>query len=273
MLAAPALHQRFAPGASTASALAGVFVDEVDRDRSLVSIPRPEVQLVVRFGVAARGGIDAHAFGFRDRVHRKRIRAGQWTVTARLRLGAQQAVLGVPASEVAGRIVALEDLWGDAATRRLIDRLGAARARSDAATIVEHAIADRVVAGRHDERSVRFAHDAAERLATSTVSAVADDLGVSERHLRRVFREAVGVSPKAYAKLQRFHRALRVASDRRGASWATIAVAAGYYDQAHLIDDFRTIAGVTPRVLVGELAVAAWPPTTGARSLQLVAEL
>jgi len=39
-------------------------------------------------------------------------------------------------------------------------------------------------------------------------------------------------------------------------SWAAIAAAAGYYDQAHLIEEFRAIAGVTPRMLLSELGGA-----------------
>ena len=86
--------------------------------------------------------------------------------------------------------------------------------------------------------------------------AVASGLGVSERHLRRVFHETVGVSPKAFAKLTRFHRALRAARDDAHAGWASIAAAAGYYDQAHLIAEFRAIAGATPRALLDELRTA-----------------
>jgi len=72
--------------------------------------------------------------------------------------------------------------------------------------------------------------------------------------LRRVFRDVVGMSPKAFAKLARFHRALDAATDRTQASWGRIAAATGYYDQAHLIDEFRTIAGVTPRALLAEVS-------------------
>jgi AraC-like DNA-binding protein len=79
---------------------------------------------------------------------------------------------------------------------------------------------------------------------------------VSERHLRRLFRETIGVSPKAFAKVTRFRRAVRAARAENHANWAAIAAEAGYYDQAHLIGEFRAIAGVTPRALLGELRAA-----------------
>jgi AraC-like DNA-binding protein len=251
MVGAAVHHDRIAP-----TAVAALFVDECDRDTPGIAIPRPEIQIVVRFGPSARRGLDAHAFGVRQRVHRKLIRSGQRSVTARLHLGAAEAVLGVPASATAGRIVALEDLWGDTATRRLLDRLADAHDTTDAAAILESAIAERFAIANGRRARAQLALHAADRLTSANVSAVAVDLGVSERHLRRVFREIVGVSPKAFVRLTRFDRALRAAREDGHASWASIAAAAGYYDQPHLIAEFRAIAGVTPRVLVGELRAA-----------------
>lgn len=234
-----------------------MLVYECERDTPLVSIPRAEVQLVVRFGVSAPAGLDAHAFGAREKAHRKVVRRGQRTVTARLRIGASKTVLGVTAADMAGRIVALEDLWGDAATRRLRDRLAHAGDTAAAARVLDEAIAERLANASDDRGGAALALRAADRLTRANVNTVADDLGVSERHLRRVFREAVGVSPKAFARLTRFHRALSAAREDAHANWGGIAVAAGYYDQAHLIADFRAIAGVTPRALLGELRAAA----------------
>jgi AraC-like DNA-binding protein len=263
--ASAAHHDRITPSASTASALSALFTYDCDRDSPGVVIPRPELQLVVRFGPSSRNGLDVHAFGARQRVHRKLIRRGQRSVTARLALGAPEAVLGVPASEMAGRIVALEDLWGDVAARRLCARLAEARDTAAAAGVLESAIAERIAAakgngkGRRRPARAELALAAAERLAGSSgsVYAVAGELGLSERHLRRVFRETVGVSPKAFARIARFHRALGAAREDGRAGWAGIAAAAGYYDQAHLIAEFRAIAGVTPRALVGEMRGAA----------------
>lgn len=231
-----------------------LFVVEVrDRDTPLVAIPHPEVQVVVRFGPAAPGGLDIHAFGMQPKARRKIIRAGQRAITARLPLGATASILGAPASALAGRIVPLDELWGTSATQRLVDRLGLARSTREAAAILDHAIASRLALAS-TPRHAPLALEAAARLAHTSVHAVAADLGLSERHLRRIFRDTVGVSPKSFARLARFHRALQAARTSRHARWATIAVATGYYDQAHLIDEFRAITGVTPPALLAELS-------------------
>jgi AraC-like DNA-binding protein len=257
LMPANAAHlHRIVPSAPSTAAVAGLFMHESDRDAQRVSMPRPEVQVVVRFGPSTRGGLDVHVLGAGQPVHRKLIRRGLRAVMARLRLGAPEAVLGVRASAIAGRIVALEELWGDAATRRLCDRLADARATADAAAILERAIAERIPTAHASRGGAQLTLDAADRLTRAPVKAVALELGVSERHLRRVFHETVGMTPKAFAKLTRFHRALRAAREDHHASWATIAAATGYYDQAHLIAEFRSIAGATPCTLLGELRAA-----------------
>jgi AraC-like DNA-binding protein len=256
MYAGAIRHGRIAPSASIASAVAALFVDERERDERGVAIPRPEIRIVARFGPSMRNGLDVHALGVRTTVHRKLLRRGQRAVTARLHLGAPEAVLSAPASELAGRVVALEELWGAPATGRLLERLAGARDMVDAAAILERAIAERLALANGRRAQAQLALDAAERLTSANVQAVADDLGVSERHLRRVFRETIGVSPKTFAKLARFHRALGAAGEDGHAGWASIAAEAGYYDQSHLIAEFRAIAGVTPQALIGELHTA-----------------
>jgi AraC-like DNA-binding protein len=154
-----------------------------------------------------------------------------------------------------GRHVALEELWGRQATQRLHDQLAATRDTASAAAVLTRTLGERLAHGERDAHA-RLLREAANRLAQANVSAVAAELGLSERHLRRVFHDALGVSPKAFAKLTRFQRALDEAQAQRDPSWASIAATGGYYDRAHLIADFRTIAGVTPRAFLRELHTA-----------------
>lgn len=70
--------------------------------------------------------------------------------------------------------------------------------------------------------------------------------GFSHRHLVTLFRDAMGLAPKEYARLQRLQAALALAG-RPGLPWADVALQAGYSDQPHFNREFRAFAGVTPQ--------------------------
>lgn len=80
---------------------------------------------------------------------------------------------------------------------------------------------------------------------------VAEDAGMSERSFRRACGEHTGVSPAYLRRILRFRRAaerigmLSSATDTP-CNWPELAVICGYYDQPHLIRDFREFAGCTP---------------------------
>jgi len=80
---------------------------------------------------------------------------------------------------------------------------------------------------------------------SSSVDATAATLGVTRQHLARKFAGAVGVSPKMFARIARFRRVLRKVRSH-DVDWADVAVATGYFDQSHLIADFRDFAGTSP---------------------------
>jgi AraC-like DNA-binding protein len=68
---------------------------------------------------------------------------------------------------------------------------------------------------------------------------VARELGVTARHLRRSFIESVGVRPKEFARMARLEKAVRAAPPSIERDWTRVAVDTGYYDQSHLIAEFR----------------------------------
>jgi len=81
---------------------------------------------------------------------------------------------------------------------------------------------------------------------------IADYVGVSERHFRRQVHDSTGVSPKTYARLLRFVRAMTRADRCDRPAWTDIAAATGYCDQSHLIRDAVALAGASPVVLHAE---------------------
>ncbi|MER7460719.1 helix-turn-helix domain-containing protein [Micromonospora sp. NPDC126480] len=177
---------------------------------------------------------------------------------------AARRLLGLPLGELTNRAVAV-DLLADPWLARLRDRLA-----EEATWSARFALLDRAVAGRLAETAPlghRLGH-AWHRLARSAgrvgVAQLAEELGWSRRHLAVRFREEIGLPPKTAARLLRFQRAYATVSRDvlpgppggaapvgECAGWAELAVRCGYFDQSHLIRDFRQFAGDTPAALAG----------------------
>lgn len=83
------------------------------------------------------------------------------------------------------------------------------------------------------------------------IGTLADEVGWSRRHFTERFRRELGLSPKQAARVLRFERAGALL--RRGhADLAELAVECGYYDQAHLTNEWHALAGCPPGVWIAE---------------------
>jgi len=80
------------------------------------------------------------------------------------------------------------------------------------------------------------------------IARLARDLHLSTRQFERRFRDAVGITPKLFCRIQRFQRVFR--EIEAGRDWITAAQECGYYDQSHLVNDFREFAGDPPTALL-----------------------
>lgn len=79
-----------------------------------------------------------------------------------------------------------------------------------------------------------------------SIHKLSDKVGFSQKHFIKIFKEHVGLSPKAFLKIVRFQKAIRDIEINRSANWTDIALECGYYDQAHFINDFKDFSGFTP---------------------------
>ena len=79
-----------------------------------------------------------------------------------------------------------------------------------------------------------------------SVEALSRRSGLSIRSLQRFFREYVGVSPKWVIRRFRLHELLERFHSGEAIDGARLALDLGYADQAHLINDFRKLAGSPP---------------------------
>lgn len=164
-----------------------------------------------------------------------------------LQPGASLALFRVPAHELAEQVVDWDALVA-ADYRNLHALLDGVGSDTDRARVLCEALQAMTSEVHGEDR--RKAERAAALLRAGdgalSVRAVAATIGVGERRLQQIFRSQFGLSPAAWRKLARMQRCLRLLRLPGGARWPELAVAVGFYDQSHLVNEFRALCGLTP---------------------------
>jgi AraC-like DNA-binding protein len=162
------------------------------------------------------------------------------------RAGGAVPFLGVPAHHLADTHVDLETLWGPAAGE-LRERLCAAPTAARRFSLLEAALVGRLRQPPEQRGAVAVALAAFEQTDGGVrVRDLARRVGLSQRRFIRVFAAEVGLTPKLYSRVRRFQRMRELVRKAAAPDWAAVAVTCGYFDQAHLIRDFRQFCGLTP---------------------------
>ena len=179
-------------------------VGTVRADRREHVLPTGHMHLVIRLrqdplrifaGPHDRvGTLAGHALigGARDTFYSREVSGPQCSVGAQLRPGGAEALLGIPAGELAGRHTTLDDVWG-AAAASMRDRLAGLPldARLDALEAMLLARLPRVRA-----MHPAVAHVLSEFTVRCDVGHVIAETGYSHRTVIGLFRDSVGLAPK-----------------------------------------------------------------------------
>jgi AraC-like DNA-binding protein len=192
-----------------------------------------------RFSGAVVSGTYSRAFVIDTREHAS-------IIGVHFKPGGAFPFLGMEASEVADAHVDLETLWGTSA-KELRERLCAAKTSAARLNLLESALAAHLFRPLERHDAVRFALDSFGRADPDlTVRHVARAVGLSQRRFIQLFAREIGLSPKLFCRVQRFQRALETVRQTAVPDWARLAADCGYYDQSHLIRDFRCFSNLSP---------------------------
>jgi AraC-like DNA-binding protein len=207
-------------------------------------LPDGRTSLIFRVLEEGRRG-DVSVVGPRTRALFKNATGVARAVILQFKPGWSAPLLGVAANTLTDQVVSLQDIWGLAGAD-LCGELLAAPGLPEVLDRLACAFAVRMHQ-TFEPASAWLARRAVRLLEGDEVrvESVAQQLGVTARHLRRAFTESVGIGPKEFARTVRLQRAIRTAAATSN-DWGRIAADAGYYDQAHLIADFRELIGLTP---------------------------
>lgn len=170
-----------------------------------------------------------------------------------------RSIFGIPASALRDTATSAELALG-AAVFSLEARLADAQPHHMSSLAEEFLLAQLArQRSHHNAVPVLRLVSAIQRSNTSArLHQIADAHALGLRTMERLFREFVGVSPKSFERLHRARQAMALHRGRPDLNWALIAAATGYFDQAHLIRDFRSMNGCTPEYFAraGSLAHA-----------------
>jgi AraC-like DNA-binding protein len=169
----------------------------------------------------------------------------------KFRVGAFYPFVKFPISELTDNVKSLEEIFGvssDAIAEEVLSK----KDDEDQIAFVEKFLLQRLP--EKDpliEELCAIAELIENEPAICKVEDLVERIPFSKRHLQRLFKQYVGISPKWVIQRYRLHEAAEQVA--KSGDWARLAVDLGYFDQAHFIKDFKAIIGKTPKEYANSL--------------------
>ena len=156
-------------------------------------------------------------------------------------------ILKSPLYEFTDKVIALNSVWGKF-TKEIEDRILTAQTNRDRVNIIEEILLKRIYSDNYSkdyfvDASVNFIIDHRGLVSIENLS---NEIGISRRQLEKKFKSFVGIGPKLFARIIRFQNILKAIDKNRGYDWLSIINKGDYYDQSHLIKDFKAFSGQNP---------------------------
>jgi AraC-like DNA-binding protein len=169
----------------------------------------------------------------------------------RFRPGGAAAFVPAPAGELTGQAVALREFWHRTPEleERLYETPPEARIR-----LVEDVLLGRVSRAAPDPRIAHVSGLIERSGGSMPVKALHEAVGLTRRHLERIYLDRVGLTPKNACRVARVQAALERIRANPGVALSRLALECGWYDQPHMNRDFREIAGASPTTYARQVA-------------------
>jgi AraC-like DNA-binding protein len=238
--------ERYLPPAELAPFLDHYWVVEWDlRGRPEYvqrTLPYPCVNVVFDTCCNGRSGV----FGVPTGAFDYNVKEAGKVLGLRFRSGAFRAVLGRPVNTITDRVLPLSSVfpWDDALTEREV------LAGADDAAMIARAnallSASLPPADPQVERIAAILRTVETSPALTLVEDLAASAGLGVRTLQQLFSDYVGVSPKWVIRRYRLHDAADRLANEDNVDLSELALALGYFDQAHFTSDFHKLVGQAP---------------------------
>lgn len=244
------------PSGALADHIASVAIIEREStcEDQVFTLPRGQATLIFCLNSErplnpAGGALQAEGrlkvLGPATKSYSKRVSGVPQSIIVRFRTASAFPFLQVPMHGLADGMTELDNLVG-APARSLANAMAQAPSTASRLQLLERFLLKQL--DNSSARTVRRGQQLAQALPAGSEATAANraDSGYSSRQMRRLFNDYVGLSPCTLQRVERFSHAVRLARGAPDTSWGDVAAQLGYYDQAHMIGEFREFVGVTP---------------------------
>ena len=164
------------------------------------------------------------------------------------------AFFDFPMSEIKNYCIDLEDVIG-VESRFLVEKLCESENDNDRFRNIESFL-KKYLLSKSDLNQLRI-QNSLNSILQNGGNCKSKDLSnlscLSSKQFNRIFSEIIGDTPKQYMKIVRFQNAIYQKSINPNISLTQLSFMCGYYDQAHFVNDFKSISGMTPGKLTSQI--------------------
>jgi len=159
--------------------------------------------------------------------------------------GAVYRLFGVPAYRLVNQSLSAEKLLGPSLAS-LRDRIRSAHTLADMRQAAESFFLERCESAQRASVVDQAAQLQLQSHGSVPVAELIRASGYRRHQFEREFIKRVGLRPKLYARVARFHYVLRLRAAHPALSWMAISHEADYFDQNHLVKEFWQLTGNAP---------------------------
>lgn len=203
------------------------------------TLPHPNVHLVIERG-------EARVWGVHDGRYHRVLEGRETVFGVKFAASGFRPFLRAPVAALANRSLPARDLFGAGIDAIVPDIPACADIAAMVALVEPFLLANTPSPDPLAVQARALVAQAASDRELLRAEQLAERAGMGLRALQRLFRDYVGASPKWVIQRYRLHEALAQLQAGHILDWAELALALGYYDQAHFIRDFRRLVGCAP---------------------------
>jgi len=236
-------HSRKRPAADLAAWIAHYWMISWDlrgcAPQHVESLPHPNIHLIFESCTPVVSGVQTKKFS--------RVLKGQSKVFGiKFKPGAFRPFFGAPVSKIADRTIPATRVFGKELLA-LAEVVFSDRSEETRAAAANAFFLQRMP---QPDKTLDLAGQLVERILQDVEIRLVDDLvrvsSINKRSLQRIFNEYVGVSPKWVIRRYRLHELIEKFNSGAPVDLPQLALDLGYFDQAHLINDFKSVVGYSP---------------------------